>query len=61
MQEGQSKNSCVWKVTNVFGEQISKLLLKSMVISNLSYFSQIWLFCSKGANNEINRTRVNGH
>ena len=27
-----------------------------MVMSNFSYFPLIWLFCSKGAKNEINRT-----
>ena len=38
------------------GEQKSKLLLNSMVMSNFSYRPLIWLFCSKVANNEINRT-----
>ena len=38
------------------GEQKSKLLLNSVVISNFSYCPLIWLFCSKVANNEINRT-----
>ena len=38
------------------GKQMSKLLLNSVAMSNFSYFSLIWLFCSKGANNESNRT-----
>ena len=38
------------------GEQKSKLLLNSVVMSNFSYCPLIWLFCSKAANNEINRT-----
>ena len=38
------------------GEQNAKLLLNSVVMSNFSYCSLIWLFSSKGANNEINRT-----
>ena len=37
-------------------EQKSKLLLNSVVMSNFSYCPLIWLFCSKVANNEINRT-----
>ena len=35
---------------------MSTLLLNSVVMSNFSYFPLIWLFFSKGANNEINRT-----
>ena len=38
------------------GEQKSKLLLNSVVMSNFSYCPLIWLFCSKVANIEINRT-----
>ena len=38
------------------GEQKAKLLFNSMIMSNFSYCPLIWLFCSKGANNEINRT-----
>ena len=34
----------------------SKLLLNSVVMSNFSYCPLIWSFCSKVANNEINRT-----
>ena len=36
------------------GEQKAKLLLNSVVMSNFLYCPLIWLFCSKGANNEIN-------
>ena len=38
------------------GEQRSKLLFNSVVMSKFSYCPPIWLFCSKGVNNEINRT-----
>ena len=38
------------------GQQKSKLLLNSVVISNFVFCPLIWLFCSKVANNEINRT-----
>ena len=38
------------------GEQKSKLLSNSVAMSNFSYCPLIWLFCSKAANNEINRT-----
>ena len=38
------------------GEQKAMLLFNSVIMSNLSYCPLIWLFCSKGANNEINRT-----
>ena len=34
----------------------SKLLLNAVVLSNFSYCPLIWLFCSKIATNDINRT-----
>ena len=34
----------------------AKILLKSIVMSNFSYCPLIWMFCSKFANKEINRT-----
>ena len=34
----------------------TKILLTSIVISNLSYCPLIWMFCCKSANKEINRT-----
>ena len=34
----------------------AKVLLTSIVMSNLSYYPLIWMFCSKSANKEINRT-----
>ena len=40
----------------VLGEQKAKLLFNSVIMSNFSHCPLIWLFCSKGANNEINRT-----
>ena len=38
------------------GEQKAKLVFNSVIMSNFSYWPLIWLFCSKGANNEIDRT-----
>ncbi len=38
------------------GEQKSKLLLNSVVLSNFTYCPLIWLFCSKVANTAINKT-----
>ena len=38
------------------GKQKEKLLFNSVIMSNFSYCPLIWLFCSKGAINEINRT-----
>ena len=38
------------------GEQKSKLLLNSVVMSNFCYCSLVWLLCSKVVNNEVNRT-----
>ena len=57
MQEGQSKSKCIYKITTILGEQKSKLIFSSVIMSNFSYCPLIWLFCTKGANNEINRTR----
>ena len=36
------------------GEQRSKLIFNSVIMSNLSYCPLIWLFCIKRANTEIN-------
>jgi len=38
------------------GSDKSKSLLNAVVLANSSYCPLIWLFCSKTANNEINRT-----
>ena len=38
------------------GEEKAKLLFNSVIMSNFSYCPLIWLFCSKGTNNDINRT-----
>ena len=38
------------------GEQKSKLLLNSVVMSNFPYCRLIWLLCSKAGDKEINRT-----
>ena len=37
-------------------EQKSKLIFNSVIMSNFSYCPLIWLFCTKKAYNEINRT-----
>ena len=42
------------------GKQKAKLLFNSVIMYNFSYCPLIWLFCSKGANNEINRTHKRG-
>ena len=34
----------------------AKLLLNTVVMSNFQYYSLIWLFCSKAANDLINKT-----
>ena len=39
------------------GEQKAKLLFNSVIMSNFLNRPLLWLFCSKGANNEANRTR----
>ena len=44
------------RLRSYLGEQKSMLLLNSDVMSNFSYCPLIWLFWSKVANNEINRT-----
>ena len=38
------------------GNDKSKLLLNPVILLNFSYCPLIWLFCSKTANNEIDRT-----
>ena len=42
------------------GKQKSKLLFNSVVLSNFSYCPRIWLFCSKGANNESKKDSKTG-
>ena len=37
-------------------ENKAKGLLTSIAMSNLSYYPLIWMFCSKSANKEVNRT-----
>ena len=44
------------RLSPYLGENKSKLLLNAVIMSNFSYCPLIWLFCSKAANNEINRT-----
>ena len=44
------------RLRSYLGKDESKLLLNAVILSNLSYCSLIWLFCSITASNEINRT-----
>ena len=44
------------RIRPYLGDQMSKLLLNSVVMLHFSYFLVIWLFRSKAINNEINRT-----
>ena len=44
------------KLRPFLGEQKAKLLFNPVIMSNCSYCPLIWLFCGKGANNEISRT-----
>ena len=48
------------RLRSFLGEQKAKLLFNSVILSNFSYCPLIWLFCSKGANNGINRTHKRG-
>ena len=44
------------RIRPFLNEEKAKMLLTSVVLSNFSYCPLIWLFCSKTANKEINRT-----
>ena len=44
------------RLSPYLGENKAKLLLNAVIMSSFSYCPLIWLFCSKAANNEINRT-----
>ena len=44
------------RIRPFLNEEKAKMLLTSVVMSNFSYCPLIWLFCSKTANKDINRT-----
>ena len=48
------------RLRSFLGEQKAKVLFNSVIRSNFSYCPLIWLFCSKGANNEINQDSQTG-
>ena len=45
-----------WRIRPLLNREKAKILRTSIVMSNLSYCPLIWMFCSKPANKEINRT-----
>ena len=49
---GQSKILCVWKIASAFRGTNVKVIIK------LGGSIHFFLFCSKGANNEIDRIRI---
>ena len=49
------KTSALSRLQGYISEKKAKLLLNTVVTSNLQYCSLIWLFCSKAADNLINR------
>ena len=50
------KTSALSRLRGYISEKKVKLLLNTVVTSNLQCCSLIWLFCSKAAGNLINRT-----
>ena len=44
------------RLRSYLGSNKSKVLLNAIVLSNFSYSTLIWLFCSKADNNELNGT-----
>ena len=50
------KTSALFSLWCYSSEKKAKLLLNTVVTSNFQYCPQIWLFCSKAADNLINRT-----
>ena len=50
------KASALSRLQDYISEKKAKLLLNTVVMSNFQYCSLIWLFCSKAANDLINRT-----
>ena len=50
------KTSALSRLRGYISDKEAKLLLNTVVTSNLQYCSLIWLFCSKAADNLIHRT-----
>ena len=50
------KLSAFSRIRPFLNREKAKILLTSIVMSNFSYCPLIWMFCSKSANKEINRT-----
>ena len=50
------KVSAFSRVRNYLDDTQAKLLCKTTVLANFNYCPLIWMFSSKAANNEINRT-----
>ena len=50
------KTSALSRLRGYISEKKAKLLLNTVVTSNLQYCSLIWFLCSKAADNLINRT-----
>ena len=46
------------RIRSFLNREKAKILLTSLVMSNLSYCPLIWMFCSKSANEKINRTNA---
>ena len=47
---------CFSRIRPFLYREKAKILLTSIFMSNLSYCPLIWMFCSRSANKEINRT-----
>ena len=56
MKEGKPKSVCIWKVKTIFRRTKVKVTFKLRGNVESFLFPLIWLFCSKVANNEIDRT-----
>ena len=50
------KTSALSRLRSYISERTAKLLLNTVVTSNVQYCSLIWLFCRKAADNLIHRT-----
>ena len=54
-----NQKPCVfWRIGPFLNREKAKILLKSISMSNFSYCPQIWMYYSKTANKEINRTNM---
>ena len=50
------KSSALCRLRSYISEEKAKLLLNTVMMSNFKYCLVIWTFCSKAADNLINRT-----